>query len=247
MIKQSTSCRNINALGTTHSSQTKKQGSSPLHNTPLSNTAASLAKSLIEVTPETERSAKRVTPQLNDVESCLNAMIAVFDALSKIHAAKNYHGNPTEEKVVFHETCHAGSKISSLRASFIDFQSTPETVRSSRPAQNDVRIVMQEFGGRLLLTAEKNDYRNLNILKTHLESQINFADQGDDLESAATMHEHLCALKILLSVRKRDYSNLELANPPWGPLKAKEVSRVFPTAYAETGRPPLKKGVGQLC
>lgn len=241
MIKQSTSCRNINALGTTHSSQTKKQGSSPLDNTPLSNTAASLAKSLIEVTPETERSAKRVTPQLNDVKSCLNAMIAVFDALSKIHAVKIYHGNPTEEKVVFHETCHAGSKRNSLRASFIDFQSTPETVRSSRRAQNDVRIAMQEFGGRLLLTAEKNDYRNLNILKTHLESQINFADQGDDLESAATMHEHLCALKILLSVRKRDYSNLELANPPWGPLSKQRIIQVFQPTHPDNGKPPAKR------
>jgi hypothetical protein len=236
MIKQPISDCDTNAPVITDQPQINQGSSSS-----VSSTAANLAKSLNEASPEFDKSTNQVTPQLNNVESCLNAMIAVFDALSNSHEINLYHGNPSVENFVFQDTGVAASGARSLKASFLNSLSVPEAKVNRLRAHDDVKIALREFGGPLLVAAEVNGHRKLNIFKMHLESVVNFADQDEPntMESAATMLEHLSALEQLVLLSPRDYSVLSVQ--PWGPLKAKEVSRVFPTAYAETGRPPLKK------
>lgn len=73
------------------------------------------------------------------------------------------------------------------------------------------------------MIAENSNFTKIRVLRMHLESQVNFADQDDldTLESASTMLNHLRSLKTLLNLRSKDYPNNH--KPGWGPLNQEQV------------------------
>lgn len=169
----------------------------------------------------------RVIPKYQTVDGCLNAMIATFQSLGAIHGANAYHGNPEVENVIFQCTRESTTGTRLWKAYVTNFQQGGELANDPSKAPEDVKIALRDFGGRLLMAAERQGYGKINMLKTHIESQVNFADQDepDALLSATVMHQHLRALKKLLTLSNRDYP--AFPNRPWGPLNEEEVISAF--------------------
>lgn len=182
----------------------------------------------------------RVIPRYDTVEGCLNTMTAAFQCLSKIHSANAYHGSPEAENFIFQSTDRTSGRPRALNAYATNFQSGGELTNEQSKAPEDVKIALRDFGGRLLMAAEQKGYNRINILKVHLEPQVNFADQDepDELVTASVMYGHLRGLKQLLSMADRDYPTFP--NREWGPLDDKKIIQDMTPTRAATGRPPIK-------
>ena len=173
--------------------------------------------------------AAQIQPKLHSVEGCLDTMISAFETLKIIHDQNVFHGNPSANNWMFQLSSNPRSNPPNLKAHLADFSHCGYIDGNKYQMAKDVQIVLSEFGGKLLLTAESQNYEKLRILQTHLTPLINFADQ-DDLDvmlSASETLEHLRGVKTLLSVLPMDYSfdNAAYVNIKWGPLCSERVLR----------------------
>jgi hypothetical protein len=166
-------------------------------------------------------------PTWRHVNECLDAMISCFSTLTEIHANNVYHGNPCMDNFIFEKLNHEESDGPPTKGFLRNFHDCGYINGDLKLSAKDVQIALSDFGGKLLMIAENSGYTKIRVLKMHIESQINFADQEelDDLENAPTLLNHLCSLKTLLSLRRNDYPHNH--GPIWGPLSQEQVLQEY--------------------
>lgn len=175
------------------------------------------------VRAEFETIPRQFSPTWRHAIECLDSMIACFSSLTEIHANNVYHGNPSIGNIIFQDASHSESGIRSTKGYLTNFHHCGHINGDLALCAKDVQIALSDFGGRLLMIAENSNFTKIRVLRMHLESQVNFADQDDldALESASTMLNHLRSLKTLLNLRSKDYPNNH--KPGWGPLNQEQV------------------------
>jgi hypothetical protein len=172
---------------------------------------------------EFESIPRQISPNWRHVNECLDSMIACFSSLTEIHANNVHHGNPSIGNFIFQDANNSGPGIRSTKGYVTNFHHCGHINGDLTLCAKDVQIALSDFGGQLLTTAENSGFTKIRVLRTHLESQINFADQEelDALENAQTLLNHLCSLKTLLNLRRKDYPYHH--RPIWGPLNQEQV------------------------
>lgn len=165
----------------------------------------------------------QILPTWRHVNECLEAMISCFSALTEIHANNVFHGNPKIDNFIFQHVNHSGAGLRSTKGHLTNFHDCGHVNDDKTRCAKDVQIALSDFGGRLLMLAEKSGFTKIRVLKMHLEAQVNFADQDDldALENASTLLNHLRSLKTLLNLRHKDYPYHH--RPIWGPLSQEQV------------------------
>jgi hypothetical protein len=175
------------------------------------------------VRAEFETIQRQLPTNWRQVNECLDGMISCFSALTEIHANDVYHGNPCMDNMIFQQVDHPETGLRSSKGYLRNFQNCGHINGDTVLSAKDVQIALSDFGGRLLLIAENSGYTKIRVLKMHLESQVNFADQEelDALENAPKLLNHLRALKTLLALTQKDYPFNH--QPMWGPLDQEQV------------------------
>lgn len=175
------------------------------------------------VRAEFESIACQISPTWRHVNECMDAMISCFSALTEIHANNVHHGNPCIDNFIFQHFDHAGAGIRSTKGYLTNFHDCGHINDDQTRCAKDVQIALSDFGGRLLMLAESSGFTKNRVLRMHLESQVNFADQQElnALENASTLLNHICSLKTLLNLRQKDYPHHY--RPAWGPLNQEQV------------------------